>query len=136
MGHAVERIFLPLMQKQLPEIIDIHMPFEGIFHNLMLVTIRKRYPGHARKIMNAIWGLGQAMLCKCIVVLDEGTNLQHYGEVLWKALNHIDPERDIQVYPGTGRLTGPFFAAARLWIENGGGRHSQVAPGRLRARVA
>ena len=96
MGHAVERIFLPLMQKQLPEIIDIHMPFEGIFHNLMLVTIRKRYPGHARKIMNAIWGLGQAMLCKCIVVLDEGTNLQHYGEVLWKALNHIDPERDIQ----------------------------------------
>ena len=96
MGHAVERIFLPLLRKQLPEIIDMHMPFEGVFHNLLLVSIRKRYPGHARKIMSAIWGLGQAMFSKCIVVLDEGTNLQDYGEVAWKALNHIDPERDIQ----------------------------------------
>ena len=96
MGHAVERIFLPLIRKQLPEIIDMHMPFEGIFHNLMLVAIRKRYPAHARKVMSAIWGLGQAMLSKCIVVLDEGTNLRNYGEVLWKTLNHIDPERDIQ----------------------------------------
>lgn len=130
MGHAVERIFLPLMRKQLPEIVDIHMPFEGIFHNLMLVTIRKRYPGHARKVMNAIWGLGQAMLCKCIVVLDEGTNLQHYGEVLLKALNHIDPERDIQFTLGpvdsldhSSRL--PNFGskmgvdATRKWPEEG-----------------
>ena len=96
MGHAVERIFLPLLRKQLPEIIDMHMPFEGVFHNLLLISIRKRYPGHARKIMSAIWGLGQAMFSKCIVVLDEGTNLQDYPEVTWKAFNHIDPERDIQ----------------------------------------
>ena len=100
MGHAVERIFLPLIRKQLPEIIDMHMPFEGIFHNLLLVTIRKRYPGHARKVMSAIWGLGQAMFAKCIVVLDEGTNLQNYGEVLWKTLNCLDPERDIQFVLG------------------------------------
>ena len=96
MGRAVERIFLPLMQLQLPEIVDIHMPFEGIFHNLMLVSIRKSYPGHARKIMNAIWSLGQAMFTKCVVVVDEDVNVQDVREVAWKALNHIDPERDIQ----------------------------------------
>jgi len=96
MGHAVEQIFLPVIQKQLPEIIDMHMPFEGIFHNLVIISIRKRYPGHARKIMNAIWGMGQAMFSKCIVVLDEGVNVQDYGEVVWRTLNHIDPERDIQ----------------------------------------
>ncbi len=100
MGHAVERIFLPLIRKQLPEIVDMHMPFEGIFHNLLLVTIRKRYAGHARKIMSAIWGLGQAMFSKCIIVLDEGTDLNSYGEVLGKTLNHIDPERDIQFVLG------------------------------------
>lgn len=100
MGHAVERIFLPLLQKQLPEIVDLHMPFEGVFHNLVLVSIRKRYPGHARKIMNALWGMGQAMFSKCIVVLDEGLQLDNYGEVLWRVLNNIDPERDIQFVLG------------------------------------
>ena len=100
MGHAIERIFLPLIRKQLPEIIDIHMPFEGIFHNLLLVSIRKRYPGHAGKIMNAVWGLGQMMFSKCIVVLDEGTDLHDYGDVLLKTLNHIDPQRDIQFVLG------------------------------------
>ena len=96
MGHAVERILLPLIRKALPEIIDMHMPFEGIFHNLLLVNIRKRYPGHARKIMSALWGMGQAMFSKCIVVLDEGTDLRNYAEVVWRTLNHIDPERDIE----------------------------------------
>ncbi|RPI27116.1 MAG: menaquinone biosynthesis decarboxylase [Acidobacteria bacterium] len=96
LGSAVERIFLPLLRKQLPEIEDMHMPFEGVFHNLVLVSIKKRYPGHARKIMNALWGMGQAMFSKCILVLDHGTDLRNYGEVIWRALNHIDPERDIQ----------------------------------------
>jgi 4-hydroxy-3-polyprenylbenzoate decarboxylase len=96
LGHAVERIFLPLLRKQLPEIEDLHMPFEGVFHNLALVSIRKRYPGHARKIMHALWGLGQLMFSKCIVVLDQDVNLREPGEVVWKALNQIDPERDIQ----------------------------------------
>ena len=100
MGRAVERIFLPLMQTQLPEIVDIHMPFEGIFHNLMLVSIRKSYPGHARKVMNAIWSLGQAMFTKCVVVVDDDVNVQDVREVVWKALNHIDPERDIQFVLG------------------------------------
>ena len=96
MGRAIERIFLPLMKLQLPEIIDVSMPAAGVFHNLMLVSIRKSYPGHARKVMSSIWGLGQAMFTKCIVVVDEDVNVQDPEEVLWKALNHIDPERDIQ----------------------------------------
>jgi 4-hydroxy-3-polyprenylbenzoate decarboxylase len=100
MGFAIERIFLPLMQLQLPEIVDVHMPFEGVFHNLMLVSIRKGYPGHARKIMNAIWSLGQAMFTKCIIVVDEEVNVQDVREVAWKALNNIDPERDIQFMLG------------------------------------
>jgi len=100
MGKAVERIFLPLMRLQLPEIRDICMPAEGIFHNLMLVAMRKSYPGHARKVMSAIWGLGQAMFTKCIVVVDEDVDVQNVREVVWKALNNIDPERDIQFTMG------------------------------------
>jgi len=100
MGKAIERIFLPLMRMQLPEVRDICMPAEGIFHNLILISIRKSYPGHARKVMHAIWGLGQAMFSKCIVVVDEDVDVQNVSEVAWKALNNIDPERDIQFVMG------------------------------------
>jgi 4-hydroxy-3-polyprenylbenzoate decarboxylase len=100
MGKAIERIFLPLMRLQLPEVRDICMPAEGIFHNLILVAIRKSYPGQARKVMSAIWGLGQAMFSKVIVVVDEDVDVQNVREVAWKALNHIDPERDIQFTMG------------------------------------
>jgi 4-hydroxy-3-polyprenylbenzoate decarboxylase len=100
MGKAIERIFLPLMRLQLPEVRDIHMPAEGIFHNLIFIAIRKSYPGHARKVMHAIWGLGQAMFSKVIVVVDEDVNVQDASEVAWKALNNIDPERDIQFVLG------------------------------------
>jgi 4-hydroxy-3-polyprenylbenzoate decarboxylase len=96
MGKAVERIFLPLMRLTIPEIVDINLPIEGVFHNLMIVSIRKSYPGQARKVMNAIWSLGQAMFTKCIIVVDEDCNVQDLGEVTLKALNNIDPERDIQ----------------------------------------
>ena len=96
MGKAVERIFLPLMKLTIPEIVDINLPIEGIFHNLMLVSIRKSYPGQARKVMNAIWSLGQAMFTKCIIVVDEDVNVQDIADVTLKVLNHIDPERDIQ----------------------------------------
>ena len=96
MGKAVERIFLPLMKLTIPEIVDINLPVEGIFHNLMIVSIKKSYPGQARKVMNAIWSLGQAMFTKCIIVVDEDVNVQDIAEVTLKALNHIDPERDIQ----------------------------------------
>jgi 4-hydroxy-3-polyprenylbenzoate decarboxylase len=100
MGKAIERIFLPLMRMQLPEVRDICMPAEGIFHNLILISIRKSYPGHARKVMHAIWGLGQAMFSKFIVVVDEDVDVQNVREVAWKALNNIDPERDIQFVMG------------------------------------
>jgi len=96
MGKAVERIFLPLMKVTIPELVDINLPVEGVFHNLMIVSIRKSYPGQARKVMNAIWSLGQAMFTKCIVVVDEDVNVQDLAEVTLKLFNHIDPERDIQ----------------------------------------
>src|SRR5271157_4034665 len=100
MGHAVERIFLPVMKIQYPEIVDISMPAEGIVHNLMIVAIRKSFPGHARKVMNAIWSLGQAMFTKVIVVVDHDVNVHDYREVVWKALCAIDPERDVQFMMG------------------------------------
>jgi 4-hydroxy-3-polyprenylbenzoate decarboxylase len=84
------------MKVTLPEIVDVNLPVEGIFHNLMIVSIRKSYPGHARKVMSGIWAMGQAMFTKVIVVVDEDVNVQDVGEVALKALNHIDPERDIQ----------------------------------------
>ncbi len=100
MGKAIERMFLPLMRLQIPEIRDMCMPAEGIFHNLMLLSIRKSYPMQARKVMHAVWGLGQAMFTKCIVVVDEDVDVQNYSEVAWKALNNIDPQRDIEFAMG------------------------------------
>ena len=84
------------MRLTLPEIVDVNLPVEGVFHNLMIVSIRKSYPGHARKVMSGIWALGQAMFTKCIVVVDEDVNVQDIGEVVLKVFNNIDPERDIQ----------------------------------------
>ena len=100
MGHAIERIFLPVMKMQYPEIVDVAMPAEGIFQNLMIVAIRKSYPGHARKIMNAIWSLGQAMFTKVIVVVDHDVAIQNPREVVWKTLCAIDPQRDIEFVLG------------------------------------
>jgi len=100
MGKAVERIFLPMMKMTIPEIVDINLPAEGVFHNLMLVSIRKSYPGQARKVMAAIWSLGQAMFTKCIVVVDEDCDVQDIGEVTLRVTNNIDPERDIQFILG------------------------------------
>jgi 4-hydroxy-3-polyprenylbenzoate decarboxylase len=96
MGKAVERIFLPLMKLTVPELVDVNLPIEGVFHNLMIVSIRKSYPGQARKVMNAIWSLGQAMFTKCIIVVDEDVDVQDVADVTLKVLNNIDPERDIQ----------------------------------------
>ncbi len=100
LGLASERIFLPLIRKTLPEIVDMHFPAAGIFHNFVFVSIDKRYPGHARKIMHAFWGLGQLMFSKCIVVVDQDVNVQDEAEVAWIAGTHVDPSRDIQIVTG------------------------------------
>ena len=96
MGMAVERIFLPMLKMQIPELVDMHLPVEAVFHNLMLVSIRKSYAGQARKVMNAIWSLGGTMFTKCIVVVDEDCDVQDVAEVVLRVANNIDPERDIQ----------------------------------------
>jgi len=100
MGKAVERIFLPLMQLTLPEIRDVNLPPEGVFHNLMIVSIKKSYAGQARKVMNGIWAMGQAMFTKCIIVVDEDCDVQDVAEVTLRVTNNIDPERDIQFTMG------------------------------------
>jgi 4-hydroxy-3-polyprenylbenzoate decarboxylase len=100
MGKAVERIFLPAMRMTIPELVDVHLPVEAVFHNLMIVSIRKSYPGQARKVMNAIWSLGQAMFTKCIIVVDEDCDVQDVSEVVLRVANNIDPERDIQFMLG------------------------------------
>jgi 4-hydroxy-3-polyprenylbenzoate decarboxylase len=96
MGKAVERIFLPLMKLTIPEIVDINLPVEATFHHLMIVSIRKSYPGQARKVMHAVWSLGQAMFTKCVIVVDEDCDVQDLREVTLRVTNNIDPERDIQ----------------------------------------
>jgi 4-hydroxy-3-polyprenylbenzoate decarboxylase len=100
LAKATERIFLPLLRTQLPELVDLNLPPEGVFHNLALVSIHKRYAGHANKVMHALWGLGQMMFTKIIVVFDEEVDVQDLGEVLWRLGNHIDPERDVHFVPG------------------------------------
>jgi 4-hydroxy-3-polyprenylbenzoate decarboxylase len=100
LGHATERIFLPLLRINLPEIVDYHMPSYGIFHNLVFVSIDKQYPGQAWKVINGLWGLGLMSLAKLIVVLDKDVNVRDPEEAWWVALNHIDPERDIRFSMG------------------------------------
>jgi 4-hydroxy-3-polyprenylbenzoate decarboxylase len=100
LGHATERIFLPLLKLTIPEIVDIHMPAAGIFHNLVFVSIDKQYPGQAYKVMNGLWGQGLMSLAKLIIVFDKDVNVQDPREAWWVALNHIDPERDVRFTMG------------------------------------
>lgn len=95
MAKATERIFLPVIKMILPEIIDIELPIEGVFHNCALVTIDKKYPGQAKKVINALWGLGQFSSTKFIAVFDKDLDLRDSSTVLWKLLNNVDPGRDL-----------------------------------------
>jgi len=100
LGKATERIFLPIIKKQLPEIIDMNLPLEGVFHNLCFVSIDKRYPGQPRKVMYALWGLGQMMFTKIIVIVDKNVNVQNLSEVVWRLGNNVDPRRDLVIVEG------------------------------------
>lgn len=95
LGKATERLFLPLIKLLLPEVADINMPCEGVFHNCLIVSIKKEYPGQARKVASALWGMGQMMLAKVIIVVDEEVEVQNCSEVVWKVLSNVDPERDL-----------------------------------------
>jgi 4-hydroxy-3-polyprenylbenzoate decarboxylase len=100
LGKATETLFLPLMQMTLPELVDMDLPKEGGFHNCALVSLRKRYPMHARKVMHALWGAGQMQFCKCIVVLDADVDVHDYAQVAWRVFNNVDWKRDIVVAEG------------------------------------
>ncbi len=100
LGKATERLFLPVIRMMLPEVVDVNMPAEGIFHNLVIVAIRKRYPGHARKVMMALWGMGLMALAKTIVVVSEHVNVHDLSEVAWRATGNIDPKRDLMIVEG------------------------------------
>ncbi len=100
LGKASERFFLPLLQLQLPEVVDMSLPAAGVFHNLAILSIRKRYPGQARKVIHALWGLGQMMFTKTIIVVDEDVDVHDLEEVVWKVTGNIDPRRDLVVADG------------------------------------
>ena len=95
MGKAIERVMLPAVQMTLPEVVDMNMPAEGIFHNLILVSMKKEFPGHPQKVMHALWGLGLLMLAKTIIVVDHFVDVQDLSEVAWRVTNNIDPANDI-----------------------------------------
>jgi 4-hydroxy-3-polyprenylbenzoate decarboxylase len=100
LGKATERIFLPLIKVQCPEIVDMNFPLEGVFHNCVIVSIKKAYPKHAQKVMYALWGMGQMMYTKMIIVVDENIDPHDLSTVAWKVFNNIDPKRDLVITEG------------------------------------
>ena len=94
LGKATERLFLPLLRVTLPEIVDMNLPVHGVFHNLAIISIKKEFPAHARKVMHALWGLGQMMFTKTLIVVDHDVNVHDLAELTWVVGNHIEPKRD------------------------------------------
>jgi 4-hydroxy-3-polyprenylbenzoate decarboxylase len=95
LGMATERLFLPLLRVPLPEVVDYHLPVAACFHNLVIISIKKRYPGAGRKVCQALWGTGQIMFTKCVIVVDEDVDVHDMTEVLWRVTGSIDPGRDV-----------------------------------------
>lgn len=100
LAKATERIFFPLLQMTLPEVVDMDLPQEGVFHNCAVLSVDKAYPMHARKVMHAVWGMGQMQFTKFVVVVDADVNVHDYSEVAWRVFNNVDPKRDILVSEG------------------------------------
>lgn len=100
MAKATERIFLPLLRLQFPEIKDINLPMEGVFHNAVIVSIKKQYPGHAKKVIHGLWGMGQLMFSKLIIVVDDDVDVQDLSTTAWKVLNNVDWRRDVIISEG------------------------------------
>ncbi len=99
LGKATERIFLPIIKFMHPEIVDINLPIEGCFHNLAIVSIKKRYPGHAKKVMFALWSTGMLSLTKVVIVVDDDVNVHDMREVIWAVTTRFDPAKDVVVIP-------------------------------------
>lgn len=130
MGKATEQIFLPVLRQILPEIQDLNLPLEGVFHNCAIISINKSYPGHANKIINAVWGLGQMMFTKFVIVVDSDVDVHDLSTVSWKIFNNTDPSRDCTItkgpldildhacdLPGFGGKMG--IDATKKWVEEG-----------------
>ncbi|SEJ90014.1 4-hydroxy-3-polyprenylbenzoate decarboxylase [Propionispira arboris] len=99
-AKATERIFLPLLQVMMPEIVDINLPLAGVFHNCAMISIKKTYPQQAKKVMHAVWGMGQMMFTKMIIIVDSHVNVQDEQEVWWRVFNNIDAKQDIVMVDG------------------------------------
>ncbi len=130
LGKATERIFLPALRMTVPEIVDYDLPAAGAFHNCAIVSIRKAYPGHARKVMHAIWGTGLLSLTKAVVVVDDWVDVHDYEQVMWQLGANVDPARDVQLSEGpldhldhapTRQFVGGKigFDATRTWESEG-----------------
>lgn len=130
LGKATERIFRPIIKTMLPDMEDYNLPVEGTFHNCALVSVRKRYPGHAKKLMSAIWGLGMLSLTRCIVVVDHDVDVQDVSQVAFRAFSNVDPGRDVLIVDGPVDAldhAAPYFAygskigfdATRKWEGEG-----------------
>ncbi|MBY0449569.1 MAG: menaquinone biosynthesis decarboxylase [Cyanobacteria bacterium] len=100
LGKATERIFLPLLKVFISEIVDMNLPWEGVFHNCVILSIDKRYPGHAKKVMSSVWGFGQMMFSKYVIVLDKHVNVHDLSQVAWHVFNNTDPQRDMMFAEG------------------------------------
>jgi 4-hydroxy-3-polyprenylbenzoate decarboxylase len=130
LGKATERIFLPLLRTSLPDLVDMNLPLEGVFHNCAIVSVRKRYPGHAKKLMNAVWGLGLLSLTRCVVVVDHDVDVHDVSSVAFHAFSNVDAGRDMLVTEGPVDAldhAAPYFAygakvgfdATRKWPGEG-----------------
>ena len=100
LGKATERIFLPMVQMLVPEIVDMNLPWEGVFHNCVILAIDKRFPGHAKKVMSALWGLGQLMFTKFAIILDKDVDVQNLSQVALHVFGNTDPKRDMMFVEG------------------------------------
>jgi 4-hydroxy-3-polyprenylbenzoate decarboxylase len=100
LGKATERIFLPLLRLFIPEVVDMNLPAEGVFHNCVILSIDKRYPGHAKKVMSSVWGFGQMMFSKYVIIVDKEVDVQNLSDVAWRVFNNTDPKRDTLMTEG------------------------------------
>ena len=130
LGKATERLFLPIIRMTLPDLVDMNLPLEGVFHNCAIVSVRKRYPGHAKKLMAAIWGLGLLSLTRCVIVVDHDVDVHDLSAVAFHAFSNVDAGRDMLVVEGPVDAldhAAPYFAygskvgfdATRKWPGEG-----------------